>query len=148
MPLMESPLRMRSCYYTSSWPWVRSPSQAAPAASVGALQAVHKLDKKVIIAGRRQRPPRSNYCSQSRHDWLSTRRSEATAIDAFAACVREKIPELNVLVNDAGISRPETLTDDSDLSVARNIIETNIEGVLHMTAALKRSILAASATSR
>lgn len=62
---------------------------------------------------------------------------DPAAIDAFAARVREKIPELNVLVNNAGISLPETLTAEPDLlSVARDIIETNVMGVLHMAAAL------------
>src|SRR6267378_3101573 len=59
------------------------------------------------------------------------------AIDAFARQVQEQFPELNVLINNAGISKPEDLTAHTmDLSVARSIIQTNIVGVLHLTAVL------------
>jgi uncharacterized oxidoreductase len=51
--------------------------------------------------------------------------------------VREEIPALNVLVNNAGIGRTERLTTNPvDLSISRAIIETNIMGVLQVTAAL------------
>lgn len=38
---------------------------------------------------------------------------DPAAFDAFAARVRAKIPELNVLVNNAGVSRPESLTAEA-----------------------------------
>jgi uncharacterized oxidoreductase len=41
------------------------------------------------------------------------------AVDAFAADIREEFAKLNVLINNAGISKPEDLTADTiDLSVA------------------------------
>ena len=62
---------------------------------------------------------------------------DPAAIDALAARVRAEWPGLNVLVNNAGISRTEDLAGDTaDLSVARSIIQTNIVSVLHLTAAL------------
>jgi len=61
--------------------------------------------------------------------------ADPRAIDAFAGRVREQFPTLNVLFNNAGISRQEDLATDT-LAVARSIIETNIVSVLHLTTAL------------
>ncbi len=50
---------------------------------------------------------------------------------------RAQFPRLNVLINNAGISRMEDFTADAfDSSVAQSIIQTNIISVLHLTAAL------------
>jgi uncharacterized oxidoreductase len=63
--------------------------------------------------------------------------ADSIALDAFAACVRERFPDLNVLINNAGITHAEDLTSaEINVSVARSIIQTNIVGVLQLTAAL------------
>ncbi len=50
--------------------------------------------------------------------------------------VRTRFPELNVLVANAGISRPEDMTAENwDVSTAQSIVETNIMGVMRTTAA-------------
>ena len=60
-----------------------------------------------------------------------------TDIEAFVFCIREQFPKLNVLINNAGISKPEDLTSGlSDVSVMQSIIKTNIVGVLHLTVLL------------
>ncbi|MBY5393829.1 SDR family NAD(P)-dependent oxidoreductase [Rhizobium leguminosarum] len=102
----------------------------------GLAEAFHRLGNQVIIAGRRQR--RLDETTAANPGMLAFQLDvqDPAAIEAFAARVREKIPELNVLVNNAGISRPESLTAEPDLLVSRDIIETNIMSVLHMTAAL------------
>jgi uncharacterized oxidoreductase len=49
--------------------------------------------------------------------------------------IRERFPELNVLIANAGISRTEDMTaDDWDTSDAQAVVETNILGVLRVTA--------------
>ena len=46
-------------------------------------------------------------------------------------------PELNVLINNAGISRPENLTADQwNLDLIEGTIATNVTGVLRLTGAL------------
>ncbi|MBY3178943.1 SDR family NAD(P)-dependent oxidoreductase [Rhizobium leguminosarum] len=102
----------------------------------GLAEAFHRLGNQVIIAGRRQGRLDEIMAANPGMIGFQLDVRNPAAIDAFAARVREKIPELNVLVNNAGISRPESLTAEPDLSVARDIIETNVMGVLHMTAAL------------
>jgi len=67
--------------------------------------------------------------------------ADPRAVDAFAARVREQFPKLNVLVNNAGISKREDLTAGAiDLSGARSMIQTNVVGVLQLTAALLPSL--------
>ncbi|KAK0361351.1 hypothetical protein LTR94_023672 [Friedmanniomyces endolithicus] len=63
--------------------------------------------------------------------------SDPGAVQSFASDVLRRFPELNVLINNAGISRPERLTGpDVDVELSRSIIQTNILGVIQMTAAL------------
>lgn len=102
----------------------------------GLAEAFHRLGNQVIIAGRRQN--RLNEIVDANPGMIGFQLDiqDSAAIDDFTARVRNKIPELNVLVNNAGISRPESLTDEPDISISRTIIETNIMSVLQMTAAL------------
>lgn len=102
----------------------------------GLAEAFHRLGNQVLIAGRRQ--GRLDEIMAANPGMLAFQLDvqDPAAIDAFAGRIRDKVPELNVLVNNAGISWPESLTAEPDLSVARDIVETNVMGVLHMTAAL------------
>jgi uncharacterized oxidoreductase len=63
--------------------------------------------------------------------------SDAAALDDFAARITQRFPELNVLVNNAGVTRTEDLTAaDWDLSEAETVLATNITPVLRLTRAL------------
>ncbi|MEL7978886.1 SDR family NAD(P)-dependent oxidoreductase [Vreelandella titanicae] len=62
--------------------------------------------------------------------------NDPDSLASLADNVRAQFPELNVLIANAGISRPENMTsEDWDVSIAQSIINTNIMGVLHATAA-------------
>lgn len=62
---------------------------------------------------------------------------DSASVARFAADVRARFPELDVLVANAGISRAEDMTQDAwDATVAEAIVQTNILGVLRVTAAL------------
>ena len=100
-------------------------------------EALHERGNRVIIAGRRQELLDEITAAHPGMHGLRLDVDDSSALDAFAAQVRERFPHLNVLVNNAGISKTEDLTADSgDISIARSIINTNIVGVLHLTAAL------------
>lgn len=100
-------------------------------------EVFHQRGNQVIIAGRRQRLLDEITEANPGMRGMQLDVEESRAIAAFAARVREQFPRLNILVNNAGISRPEDLASDSlDLSVARSIIQTNIVSVLELTAAL------------
>jgi uncharacterized oxidoreductase len=100
-------------------------------------EALHERGNRVIIAGRRQ----------TLLDQVTARRpglfgmrldlNDPAAASRLAGEVRVRFPELNVLVANAGISRAEDMTADGwDVSDAQAIVETNILGVLRVTAAL------------
>jgi uncharacterized oxidoreductase len=59
------------------------------------------------------------------------------AIRAFAAQVAADYPTLNVLINNAGIMRPENLqAPPAGLADAESIVNTNLLGPIRLTAAL------------
>jgi len=61
----------------------------------------------------------------------------ATAIRSFAAQVAADFPSLNVLINNAGIMRPEKLlAQQPGLADAEAIVTTNLLGPIRLTAAL------------
>lgn len=103
----------------------------------GLAEAFYARGNRVIIAGRRQ--DRLDEVSRAypgiRGIAIDVR--DACAVEALASQLREEEPSLNVLINNAGISRQQLLTPDkTDLSVTRDIIETNIMSVINFTAAL------------
>ncbi|HEY5372600.1 MAG TPA: SDR family NAD(P)-dependent oxidoreductase [Polyangiaceae bacterium] len=100
-------------------------------------EAFHQRDNQVIIAGRRQALLDEISDAHPGMQGMPLDADDPRAIEVFAREVHERFPRLNVLINNAGISRPEDFTAPAiDLSAARSIIQTNILGVLELTAAL------------
>jgi uncharacterized oxidoreductase len=100
-------------------------------------EAFHERGNQVIIAGRRQALIDEVIAAHPGMRGLQVDVEDASAIDTFTAQIRKQFPALNVLINNAGISRSEDFTADAfDMSVSRSIIQTNVVGVLHLTAAL------------
>jgi uncharacterized oxidoreductase len=63
--------------------------------------------------------------------------NDVSALDVFASKVVADHPDLNVLMNNAGIMKPENLvTDPVDLSIAEETITTNLLAPIRLTAAL------------
>jgi uncharacterized oxidoreductase len=100
-------------------------------------EAFHARGNQVIIAGRRQHLLDAIAAARPGMRGMQLDMEDASALDAFSNQVREQFPGLNVLINNAGISKPEDLTLDTiDVAVPRSIIQTNILGVLYLTARL------------
>lgn len=100
-------------------------------------EVFHQRGNQVIIAGRRQALLSEITAAHPGMRGMRLDAEDPGAIDAFARQVQEQFPELNVLINNVGVSRPEDFTAHTvDLSAARSIIQTNIVSVLHVTAAL------------
>ena len=100
-------------------------------------EVFHRLGNRVIIAGRRQHLLNEITAAHPGMHGMQLDVEDPRALEAFAGRLQEQFPDLNVLINNAGISRREDLTADAiDISVARSIIHTNILSVLHLTAAL------------
>jgi uncharacterized oxidoreductase len=97
----------------------------------------HQRGNRVIIAGRRQALLDEITVANPGMRGMRVDVEDPRAVDLFARQVQKQFAALNVLVNNAGVSRPENLTAHAvDLSVAKSIIQTNIVGVLQVTAAL------------
>jgi uncharacterized oxidoreductase len=97
----------------------------------------HRRGEQVIIAGRRQALLDEITAAYPRMNGMRLDVENLDGIDAFAAAIRSNFPRLNVLINNAGIARTEDLTADRiDVSVARSVIQTNIVGMIELTAAL------------
>jgi uncharacterized oxidoreductase len=100
-------------------------------------EAFYQRGNQVIIAGRRQPLLEEITAAHSGIHGIQLDVQDSADIEAFVSHIREQFPKLNVLINNAGISKPEDLTSDPiDLSVMQSIVQTNIVGVLHLTAAL------------
>lgn len=91
----------------------------------------------MIVAGRRQHLLEELAARHQGMEGIAVDITGTEAVAAFTAEVCSRFPDLNVLVNNAGISRPEDLTaEDVDISISRAIVWTNVLSVLEVTAAL------------
>ena len=100
-------------------------------------EAFHDLGNRVIIAGRRLSLLEEITESRPGLMGMQLDLSDPNSLAHLASDVRERFPELNVLIANAGISRLENMAGEGwDISAAQSIVETNIMGVLRVTAAL------------
>lgn len=103
----------------------------------GLAEAFHQRGNKVIIAGRRQSLLDEICAAHPGMRGLRLDIDDPVAVDTFAIQLAQEFPDLNVLINNAGISRKEDFAGgEPDISISRAIIETNIVGPLQLTAAL------------
>ena len=100
-------------------------------------EALHGKGNRVIIAGRRQVLLDEVTGRNPGMAGIAVDLSDHAAIAKFAESVKSRYPELNVLINNAGIAGTEDYTSDSiDLTRAYSTIQTNITSVVQLSAAL------------
>jgi uncharacterized oxidoreductase len=100
-------------------------------------EAFHDRGNRVIVTGRRQALLDEITASRPGLVGMPLDLDDPASLPRLARDVRKRFPELNVLIANAGISRAENMTADGwDVSAAEAIVETNIMGVLRVTAAL------------
>ncbi len=112
---------------------------AGPTSGIGRALAedFHRRGNRVIIAGRRQHLLDAIIAAHPGMIGMELDVQDSADVEAFAARVRKQSPELNILINNVGISRSEDLTAAAiDLTEARSIIQTNVVSILELTAAL------------
>lgn len=100
-------------------------------------ESFHDLGNQVVVAGRRKplldEVTAANPGMQSAV--LDVR--DAASVAEFARSAASRFPDLNVLINNAGIMKSEDLNDPAnDFSVVESTIETNLIAPLRLTAAL------------
>jgi len=103
----------------------------------GLAEAFHALGNRVIIAGRRQHALAEVTDANPGMASVTLDITNPAAIRSFAKEVTELHPTLNVLINNAGISRLEYLKDKpEDSTKAEEMITTNLLGPIRLTTAL------------
>lgn len=100
-------------------------------------EALHSRGAKVIIAGRRREALEAVAVANPGMAVETLDVADAADVAAFAARVVQAHPDLNVVINNAGIMVAEDLAADPvDLSVVEQTIAINLLGPIRLTAAL------------
>ena len=108
----------------------------------GLAEAFHALGNQVVIAGRRNQVLEETTAANRGMKSLQLNVENAESIRLGAAQVTKQFPSLNVLVNMAGIMRPEKLlAQQADLCDAEATVTTNLLGPIRLTAALMPHLL-------
>src|SRR5579859_1961755 len=102
----------------------------------GLAEAFHKLGNKVIIAGRRKEVLEAVVAANPGMDFSVLDVQDSAKLSVFVADITSKYPALNVLINMAGVMKPENFAESTDTSAADDIIATNLTAPIHLTAAL------------
>jgi uncharacterized oxidoreductase len=97
----------------------------------------HTLGNQVVIAGRRKDALNAVTAANPGMKSAVVDVQNPSALDAFAARIAGEFPSLNVLINNAGIMKPENLKDPSDsFAVAEATVATNLLAPMRLTKAL------------
>jgi uncharacterized oxidoreductase len=103
----------------------------------GLAEAFHKLGNNVIIAGRRKQVLDDTTAANPGMASVVLNIEDSASIQDAAAQLTSFHPNLNVVIHNAGIMRPENLLElPKDLADAESIITTNLLGPIRLTAAL------------
>lgn len=99
-------------------------------------QRWHDAGNVVIVTGRNSAKLDAAIEGRANMHALPLDVTDADAIAAFAADFVQRFPDLNVLVNNAGVMMYEALDGERDLSDAEATVVTNLLGPIRLTDAL------------
>lgn len=99
-------------------------------------QRWHDMGNHVIITGRRQQVLQDAVAGRKRITAYALDVTAPDAVDRFVQQVIADHPDINILVNNAGIFSAEKVTAHRDISDAERMIETNIVGPMRLTNAM------------
>jgi len=100
-------------------------------------EALHDRGNRVIVTGRRQALLDEITNARPGLVGLQLDVDDAASLAQLSAQMRERFPQLNVLIANAGISHTEDMaSDDWTADDAEAIVQTNIMGVLRVAAAI------------
>jgi len=103
----------------------------------GLAEALHALGNQVVIAGRRKHALDETVAANRGMKSLQLNVENGESIRHFSAQLTQLFPALNVLINMAGIMRPEKLlAQQPHLTDAEATVATNLLGPIRLTAAL------------
>jgi uncharacterized oxidoreductase len=96
----------------------------------------HELGNKVIVAGRRRAALEETIGGREGMFAVELDVAEPASIDAAARTLVADHPDLNILINNAGIMASEDLGGSRDLGIAEATVTTNLLGPIRLTNAL------------
>lgn len=102
----------------------------------GLAEALHKRGNKVIIAGRRRSHLDAVIAANPGMEAIELDITDPASIERTAATLIAEHPELDVLINNAGIMQPDTVAGKIDDALLTATITTNLLGPIRMTSAL------------
>ncbi len=103
----------------------------------GLAEALQAQGNHVILAGRRKALLEEVVAANPGMKSLVMDIEDRSAIRALVGRIASEHPQLNVLINNAGIMRAEDLKDQQDdLADAESMVTTNLLGPIRLTAAL------------
>ncbi|HUD23099.1 MAG TPA: SDR family NAD(P)-dependent oxidoreductase [Acidobacteriaceae bacterium] len=103
-------------------------------------EQLHQRGNEVIIAGRRSAALNAVTASNPGIKSITLDVEDPTGIRSAVTQLTQDFPALNVLVNNAGIMRPENIQSASTVD-AEAIVATNLLGPIRLTAALMPQLL-------
>ena len=102
----------------------------------GLAEAFHKRGNQIIISGRRKKNLADTVKANPGMESIELDVQDAESISAVAKELAQKFPELNVLINNAGIMQIDDVSGLVDDAVAVSTITTNLLGPIRLTSAL------------
>jgi uncharacterized oxidoreductase len=99
-------------------------------------EAFHKRGNKVIIAGRRRAHLDEVVAANPGMEAIELDVADPASIDTVAARLIADHPDLNVLINNAGIMLPDRAAGRIDDKLLVDTLDTNLVGPIRLTSAL------------
>lgn len=99
-------------------------------------RAWHDAGNTVIVAARSEDELEETAEGRENLHAMPLDVADASAVDRFAKEVVERFPDLNIVMNNAGIMPYEDITGARDLSDAEKVIAINVLGPIRLTDAL------------
>lgn len=114
---------------------------------LGLALRLHQAGNKVIIAGRRKALLDKIASDHPGIESVLLDVSDPHSIQRTIAALAVSHPDLNVLINNAGIMHWEDLTDQQYLSTAEDIVTTNLLGTIRMVYAFTPHLMKQSSAT-
>src|ERR1700758_1106990 len=102
----------------------------------GLAEALHKRGNQVIISGRRAERLQATIDANPGMRAVSLDITNPADIQGLAAQLIAEYPDLNVLINNAGVMYPDGAQGPVDDELLRTTVDTNLLGPIRMTSAL------------
>jgi uncharacterized oxidoreductase len=113
----------------------------------GLAEALHRLGNQVIISGRRKEVLAETTKANPGMQSVELNVEDPKSIEAVAKRLIAEFPTLNVLINNAGIMKPDGVQGVVDDVVVSSIVTTNLLGPIRMTSALVEHLRAQPAAA-